>query len=473
MLVSSFLAWFENAAPRERAEAVDMLAHAYLAGALAGDSPEAAEAALTLVLDDPSRVVRRTLACAFAEVRSVPRHLILALAADQPDVAAPVLARSPILQEADLVDLANTVEPRALVALALRPELTTRIAAAIADRKDREATLALSGNTGATLDDATSLAIASRFGKDAAIREALLRRADVPAAARHQLMVALSEHLNQFLTEGGFLPEARARRTLDDAIQQGTVTIATHSQDDLAALVRYLRETARLTPGLVLRSVLGGDLRFLAETIAELAQLPTERVTGLLQARSDLTLAALIRRAGLPAFLENPMIAAIRASQELSAGQRGNSLSLPVIRAAQTACLSLEGGDELRLLALLRRYEAEAARAQSRRLAEELRLEAQATMAELRFNAEQTLALTALAADDEPAAIIAAPAAELQSEPAPMPAVQAAEFEPVPDLKTIIAEWKRERDQRRSEPAPPVPANGSAMDGWELRRRLA
>jgi hypothetical protein len=78
-----------------------------------------------------------------------------------------------------------------------------------------------------------------------------------------------------------------------------------------------------------------------------------------------------------------------------------------------------------------------------------------------------------LAADDEPAAIIAAPAAELQSEPAPMPAVQAAEFEPVPDLKTIIAEWKRERDQRRSEPAPPVPANGSAMDGWELRRRLA
>jgi hypothetical protein len=217
--------------------------------------------------------------------------------------------------------------------------------------------------------------------------------------------------------------------------------------------------------------VLGGDLRFLAESIAELTQLPTERVTGLLAARSDLTLAALIRRAGLPAFLENPLIAAIRASQELSPGHGGDSLSLPVIRAAQTACLSIEGGDELRLLALLRRYEAEAARAQSRRLAEELRFEARATMAELKFNAEQTLALEALAYEDE----TPEPTIRMVDDvpPRPDPAPEIPGFEPVPDLKSIIAEWKREREQRNREMALPVPANLPSMESWELRRKLA
>ena len=51
MLVKSFLAWMENAPVRERAEAVTMLAQAYLAGALGGDSPEAVQAALSGLID--------------------------------------------------------------------------------------------------------------------------------------------------------------------------------------------------------------------------------------------------------------------------------------------------------------------------------------------------------------------------------------------------------------------------------------
>ncbi len=39
MLVTSFLAWIENAAPNERAEAADMLARAYLDGTLGEETP--------------------------------------------------------------------------------------------------------------------------------------------------------------------------------------------------------------------------------------------------------------------------------------------------------------------------------------------------------------------------------------------------------------------------------------------------
>lgn len=470
MLVTSFLAWIEKAGPQDRAEAADMLARAYLAGTLGEETPQAAEAALTLVLDDPAKIVRRALAGAFADHWSAPRHIVLALAADHPEVAAPLLARSPVLQEADLVDLASHAEPKALLAMALRPFVTERTAHALVMRGEREACLALAGNPQAEIADGDLLAIAVRFGKDGAIRDSLLARGHVPPAVRHQLMIALSESLQAFISEGGFLAAEKNRRVVDEALQQGTIAIAAQARGDLPAFVRHLREQQKLTPGLLLRSVLGGDLALLTEALADLTGMSPGRIAGLMRGRADATLAALFRRAGLPGFLEQPLIAAVRAAQERTEPGEAGGLSLPVIRAAQSACLSLEGGEEVRLLALLRRYEAEAARAQSRRLAETLRVQAQSDFAQLALTSEQTQQLTALAEDEDvidlaEVASVEAPAMPEEAKP------------PVPDLRTVIEEWKRERDERLRAAAfggTDMPANeGGAFDEWELRREVA
>ena len=71
--------------------------------------------------DDPSVVVRKALAEALCYSGEAPRTLILALAADEPDVAAAVIQRSPVLTEADLVDCAANGDVVAQTALARRP----------------------------------------------------------------------------------------------------------------------------------------------------------------------------------------------------------------------------------------------------------------------------------------------------------------------------------------------------------------
>ncbi len=366
-----------------------------------------------------------------------------------------------MLQEADLVDLAAHAEPKALVAMALRPLVTERVAHAIVMRGERESCLALSGNPHAEIADGDLLAIAVRFGKDGVMRDALLDRAHVPPAVRHQLMIALSESLRAFAGEGGFLNAEKNRRMVEEAMQQGTIAIAAQARDNLPQFVRHLREQEKLTPGLLLRSVLGGDVALLTEALADLTAWP-RAASGLMRGRADATLAALFRRAGLPNFLEQPLIAAVRAAQELHAPEAEGGLSLPVIRAAQSACLSLEGGEDVRLLALLRRYEAEAARAQSRRLAEDLRLQAQADFPQLAYSPEQTQSLTALGSED--VIDLATVAVEPVVEAAPSAA---------PDLKTVIDEWKRERDARLRAvfERPAEPANNFA--GWEIRRSVA
>lgn len=473
MLVKSFLAWIENAGPRERSEAVDMLAQAYMAGTLGDEAPGEAEAALTIVLDDTARTVRRTLACAFAEYAAAPRHIVRALAADHAEVAAPLLARSPVLQEADLIDLASTSEVLALIAIALRPVVSARTAHALIERGELEVALALAGNPGAEIADRDLLALAKAFGQDSRIRMVMMARERLPATARHQLMITVSESLSNFVADGGFLSGVKQKRAFDDAILQGTVEIAVKSGGDLPDLVRHLRETARLTSALLLRGVLGGDLGLLREALAELSGMDSGRVASLMRSRADATLAALFRRAGLPGFLERPLIAAIRAAQDMPEDARGAALSLPVIRATEAACLDLEGGEDVRLLALLRRYESEAARAESLRLAEGLRLQAQNDLAALTFNPEQMSDLAELgteAGEDEvielqPSAVVSI-GATAQPEP-----------EAIPDLRTIIAEWKREREARQGHAEDmrlPEPSNREpGFDDWNIRRRIA
>src|SRR5512142_1843068 len=105
MIVRQFLQWVRAAKAGERAEATFALARAYLYSNLSPDDLAAAEAAMIVLLDDPSPLVRRAMADAFASSQEAPKVVVLALAADQIDVSLPLLERSPLLEEDHLIHL--------------------------------------------------------------------------------------------------------------------------------------------------------------------------------------------------------------------------------------------------------------------------------------------------------------------------------------------------------------------------------
>jgi hypothetical protein len=117
-IVRRFLAFAQCAGPEQRAQGASALARAYLQSDLTAALRSEAEMAMMSLLDDPSPLVRRGLAEALAGARDAPRPLILSLAADQPEVAATVLGRSPALTDADLVDFAATGPVAAQIAIA-------------------------------------------------------------------------------------------------------------------------------------------------------------------------------------------------------------------------------------------------------------------------------------------------------------------------------------------------------------------
>jgi uncharacterized protein (DUF2336 family) len=118
MIVRHFLQWVRTAPAGERAEATSALARAFLYSDLSSDDLGAAEGAMLMLLDDASPLVRRALADVLAASPDAPPAIVFALAADQPSIAAPVLALSPLFVDADLVEAVATGGPAVQAAVA-------------------------------------------------------------------------------------------------------------------------------------------------------------------------------------------------------------------------------------------------------------------------------------------------------------------------------------------------------------------
>jgi uncharacterized protein (DUF2336 family) len=279
MIVRQFLHWVRTAPAGERAEATGALARAYLYSDLSKEDRAAAQGAMIMLLDDPSPLVRRALAEALAGSADAPHAVIHALASDHADTAALVLARSPLLIDAELVDVIASGGSELQTAIASRVPLQSAVAAALAEAGSVEACLVALENPHAAFAPASFDRLVTRFGRIGTVREAMFARADLPMAARHALMGMLSSLLADFVVDREWLTRGRADQVIREARDRGTVTIAALGPDpDTRPLVRHLRASGQLTAGLVLRALLSGQVAMFEEVLAELSGLPLARV---------------------------------------------------------------------------------------------------------------------------------------------------------------------------------------------------
>ena len=370
MIVRQFLQWVRNAPAGERAEATGALARAYLYSELSADDAAAAEGAMLMLLDDPSPLVRRALADVLAASPGAPPAVVHALAGDQPQIAAPVLALSPLLVDADLVDAVATGCPSVQAAIASRAELPRAVSAAIAEVGAAEACLILIENAGADIAPFSIDRIVERFGHLAAIREPLLERDDLAAATRLTLVTKLSETLAGFVTGRNWLDAEQARRVTREACEKATISLAAEAPDgDVRPLIRHLCESGQLTAGLILRALLSGNVTMFEEALAELADMPITRVSGLIYSGGSSGLRALFDKAGLPASTYPAFKAAVEAMRE--GGFTGDAvgaarLKRRMVERVLTSCERDEFGEMAPLITLLHRFATEAAREEAR-----------------------------------------------------------------------------------------------------------
>jgi uncharacterized protein (DUF2336 family) len=323
MVVSHFLKWVATARVNERAAAASALGRAYVNHDLPFEDRCAAEAALTLLLDDPSSKVRAAMAETLSMSAHAPLQVISALASDQPEVSGVVLARSPLLSDVDLIDRVATGQGIAQKLIASRPSVSMSLAASIAEIGEPDACLTLLGNDGADIAALSFRRIAERHGHLGSIREALIADKRLPSDCRHMLLVKLGDALKGSPLVVALMGATRADRVLKDACVKASVTLieTTHSEE-YAALIAHMRVRGDLTASFIIRTLAHGKVDFFGSVLVALTGQAEQRVRALLAGGHDVALAAIFRSAGLAEATHRVLIQALKIWREVAKGKR-------------------------------------------------------------------------------------------------------------------------------------------------------
>lgn len=354
-------------------------AQRYLAAEAGGQERINMAAALTILLDDPSRAVRRTIAKVLCASPHAPAHVIRCLAGDVDDVAVPVLTFSPILSDVELVDLLAEGSDAAQGAIAARKGLAASVCAAICEVGCEAACRTLLENTSARVLQSSLLRLAQRFEDRPDLCDRLLKTRDLPLSVRYQLLMRLAENLDDHPIVLARVPENQRETFLSDAEDKVVLRLALEAgPEDLPDFVEHLRVNGKLTTRLMLRAVCCGRLRFFAAALANLGQVPLPRLCRLLITVRRSALQAMLRKAGLPLKAHQAFLLAIDIARQADADftydlalDEARALTETLLAEMQDGALGADGD----VIAFLRRFAIDVARLEARLLVRNSRLQ--------------------------------------------------------------------------------------------------
>jgi len=329
-------------------------------------------AALTILLDDPSRAVRKAVARILCTSARAPGHVIRCLASDVDEVAIPVLASSPILTDVELVDLLAEGSDAVQAAIASRDGLSASISAAICEVACEAACRVLLENQSARVLQSSLLRLAQRFEDRPDLCDQLLKTRDLPLVMRFQLLMRLAQNLDDHPIVLERVPENQRHTFLSDAEDKVVLRLALEAgADDLPGFVEHLRADGKLTTRLLLRAVCCGRMRFFAASLANLGGVPLPRLCKLLVTVRRSALQAILRKAGLPLRAHQAFLLAIDIARQADADftydlplDEARMLTETLLAEMQDGAL---GADE-DVIAFLRRFAIDVARLEARLL---------------------------------------------------------------------------------------------------------
>lgn len=300
MIIHAFLRWIETAKASDRARAAAALVRAWSSGSIGVDERHAAEMAMVFLLDDPAPKVRLALAEALADNPDAPRTVILPLSEDQPEIAAQVILRSPVLTDRDLVDLAAGGSDLTRSLIAHRAALSPAVCAALVEVGSVCDALTLLANGSARLTRRSLKQLSERFGDDGEVRALLLDRDDLPSDARHALVEKVGSALASDALVQAAVGRQRLERVTREACDVATIGLAgdTHG-DEVVRLVEHLRVRGKLTPVFLMQALCAGRIEFFAAAIVDLSGQGERRVRSILADGREPSVRALFEAAGL------------------------------------------------------------------------------------------------------------------------------------------------------------------------------
>ncbi|HEY7978649.1 MAG TPA: DUF2336 domain-containing protein [Rhizomicrobium sp.] len=257
---------------------------------------------LERLAEDQLPRVRRILAEEIKSLDCIPKRVIDMLARDVDEVAAPILEYSPLLSDADLVDIISSAQARfTLTVIAARKPLSANVSDAIATALDVPAVAALLANSTAEIREQTLEKIIDHGSRITEWHLPLVLRNDLSQRAIRRIAGFVSAALlDKLSARDGLDRETRSvlakrvRARIDEPDDEDADP-SVQAQNDVA----LLHKEGRLDDFAIERAAEAGKREFVIAALALLTRTPVETVRRIIQSGTAKPAIALVWRAKL------------------------------------------------------------------------------------------------------------------------------------------------------------------------------
>ena len=251
----------------------------YESAAEHGGAPEALADIFIALTRKAEREIRQVLAQRLAKADWAPAALVRMLAADEIEIARPVIAASPLLLDDDLLQLLADCSIEHQIQVALRPDLGAAVARAIVAGADPAVMTALATNRSARIEPAVFADLVERSRQLAALRAPLTRHPSLSEDLALRLYQWVGEALRQAIGDRFSIDPARLAEALQSAAQTAARDTAvaweaaSASADETEArLVAKLHAAGQLRPAYLIRALREEKLGVFAHGLAVLGR---------------------------------------------------------------------------------------------------------------------------------------------------------------------------------------------------------
>ncbi len=281
-----------------------------------GETRSLADSVLHLLVKDLEKNVRQTLAETLAASPNLPHDVAMLMAHDDIEIARPVLERSLVLSDEDLIEIIRTHAMQYALAVAGREQLSEYLSDSLVATGVAEVVTRLVGNAGAQISADTLTRMAEDYSDNDGVQERLVRRPVLPYELVDQMVGAIGDRLGWELVRKRQMSPDDARQLMAATRERATLNIVArdHSERSVETELHDRLAAGGLGPEELLAFVRDGEIGRFEVGITLLAKTDLQRARRLLYGGDKRGLAGLCARAGF----SSPHYVALRMTIDLA-----------------------------------------------------------------------------------------------------------------------------------------------------------
>lgn len=253
------------------------------------------------LVHDVEMTVRRNFSERLAGLKDAPRELVVALANDEIAVAEPVLLKSGVLRDADLIQIVKDRTQEHMLQVARREALNEEVTDALVDKGEEDVIETLLNNKDASISRQALSYVVERSKRVDRFQEPLVAREDLPPDLAHKMFWWVSSALRDDILQNYSLDSVTIDELLQDTAQSMIENVEPLRPGHTVAeeLVRSLANRGELTTEFIMITLKDGEIRLFTAALAERGRLDFDTTQRIVLDPGGEPLAVLCRAIGM------------------------------------------------------------------------------------------------------------------------------------------------------------------------------